>query len=413
MDIQEVKSLTENLGKAFEEFKSTQAENLKKQDSLVEEKLNRITDDMTKAMEEVQKKQAQLEAAAQRPAAADVKEVSEKGSRLFGEFLKKGAGSDRADFADFLSRKGIGAEEVKALSVNSDVDGGFLVPTAFGGVINTRIFESSPVRQYANVVTIGTADYEVVLDNDEASASWVAETGSRSATNTPTLDKRIIVTHEMYANPKATQKLLDDAILNAEQWLAGKVADKFARTEATAFISGSGNGQPFGITTNVTNSTSYDARNVQLLASGGSGTISHDGLVNVQNALKEGYQANAVWMMKRATFGTIMKIKSGITDDNTPIFNMMYDKNTGLPGFSLLTRPVVFADDVAAVAADAYSVIYGDFRAGYTIVDRAGIRVLRDPYSSKPYVEFYTTKRVGGDVVNAEAFKIMKLASSV
>ncbi len=405
MDIQELKGVADNLGRAFEEFKATQAENAKKADALHEEKMNRIADELGAKLEELQKNQKALEAAAQRPAVGEAKEVEAKTAQVFADFLKKGSHSaSEHGFAGYLADKGI---EAKALSVNINQDGGFLVPTAFGGVVDVRVFESSPVRQYANVVTIGTADYEIVLDNDEASAGWVNETAARPATNTPTIDKRFIPTHEMYANPKATQKLLDDGVVNMEQWLAGKVADKFARLEATAFISGNGVAKPTGILANLTASTSYDPRNVQTVKSGTSGAFTYNGLVDLQNALKERYQANAIFMAKRSAFGALMKIVDG---QQRPIFNLMFDKNTGL-ATSIMGKQLVFADDVPAVAADANALIYGDFRAGYTIVDRAGIRVLRDPYTDKPFVTFYSTKRVGGDVVNAEAFKVQVLSA--
>ena len=212
----------------------------------------------------------------------------------------------------------------------------------------------------------------------------------------------------MYANPKITQKILDDAVVNVEQWLAGKVSDKLSRIEATAFISGNGVGKPFGILTNVTASTSYDARNVQTVKSTSSGAFTYAGLVNLQNALKEAYQGNAIFMGKRSSFGALMKIVDG---QSRPIFNLTFDRNTGLPVGAVMGKQFVFADDVPEAAADANSLIYGDFRAGYTIVDRAGIRVLRDPFTDKPYVCYYTTKRVGGDVVNTEAFKVQVLSA--
>jgi HK97 family phage major capsid protein len=405
MDIQEVKGLVENIASAHKEFTATHAENQKKADALHEEKMNRIAEEMGAKIEELQKSQKALEAAAQRPALGESKEVEAKTAEVFGEFLKKGSHSSaERGFAGFLADKGL---DTKALSVGINQDGGFVVPTAFGGVVDVRVFESSPIRQYANVVTIGTADYEIVLDNDEASAGWVNETGSRTTSNTPTFDKRVIPTHEMYASPKATQKLLDDAIINAEQWLAGKVADKFARLEATAFVSGNGVTQPKGILSSVTASTSYSASAVQTVKSGSSGAFLYDGLVDLQNSLKEKYQANAVFMAKRASFAALMKL---VDLEGRPIFNMMFDKNTGI-ATSIMGKPLVFADDVPAAAADANALIYGDFRAGYTIVDRAGIRILRDPYSDKPFVSFYTTKRVGGDVVNAEALKVQVLSA--
>lgn len=404
---------------AFESFKSEIAPKLGKIDSYDAEKFAKLEKVMGDAIELQQKSDAErkamadtikaLEVAVTRPTQGkdDNKEIEAKTKDVFADFMRKGAGSDRADFADFIERKGL---DIKSLSVGINQDGGFLVPTTLGGIINARVFETSPVRQLANVVAISGAEYEVVLDNDEAAASWVSETGTRSTTTSPTLDKRIIPTHELYANPLATQKILDDASVDMEAWLVSKVADKFARTEATAFVSGNGVGKPTGILTYTTTSTSYDPRNVQVINSGTQGAFTYAGIANVQNALKEVYQANATFMVKRSSFGSILNIKTGISGDNRPIFNMMYDKNAGI-AFSIMGRPVVFGDDVPAVANDVNAMIYGDFRAGYTVVDRIGLRVLRDPYSSKPYVGFYTTKRVGGDVVNAEAFKILALSN--
>lgn len=419
--LETVQATAEKAITAFEAAKSDFASK-KELDALEAEKLAKMSNDIAEGIEQTQKmnaraeaiekKTAELEAALSRPRGgdkADKDAVIAKQSEVFNTFLKKGAGSNKADFADFLEAKGENLpEEIKALSVNSQADGGYLVLPAFGGVVDVRVFESSPIRQLASVVSITTDSYELVLDNDEAASGWVGEEASRTETTTPTLDKRIIPVHELYAKPKATQKMLDDGIVNVESWLAGKVAAKFARDEATAFVSGNGIVKPTGFLTNTTTSTSYDAENVQIIASASSGAIVYDDLVNTQNALKELYQGNATWLMKRGTLGTIMKIKSGITDDNTPIFNMQYSQNTGLET-TLLNRPLRFADDMPAVGASANAIAYGDFRAGYLVVDRIGIRVLRDPYSAKPYVEFYSTKRVGGDVVNAEAIKILGL----
>lgn len=405
---------------AFESFKSEIAPKLGKIDSYDAEKFAKLEKVMGDAIELQQKSDAErkamadtikaLEVAVTRPTQGkdDNKEIEAKTTAVFNEFMRKGAGSDRADFSDFIERKGL---DIKALSVGINQDGGFLVPATLGGLIDVRVFETSPVRQLANVVAISGAEYEVVLDNDQTSSGgWVSEQGSRAATGSPTLDKRIIPTHEMYENPTATQKILDDAAVDMEAWLVGKIANQFSRREATAFVSGNGVGKPTGILAYTTTSTSYDPRNVQVINSGTQGAFTYAGIANVQNALKEVYQANATFMVKRSAFGSILNIKTGISGDNRPIFNMMYDKNAGI-AFNIMGRPVVFGDDVPAVANDVNAMIYGDFRAGYTVVDRIGLRVLRDPYSSKPYVSFYTTKRVGGDVVNAEAFKILALSN--
>jgi len=390
-------------------------------DGLDTEKFEKMSDSIATAMEANQKFEAtqkgiqeqvdKLVAAASRPGASEKKEEIEEAKNIlsseFNNFLKTGAGSERADFADYMDRKGdkVFTPEVKALAVNRNEDGGFLVMPAFGGIIDVRIFESSPIRALANIETISTDALELVLDNDEASCGWTGETGTVSETDTPTIDKRVIPVHEMYAEPRATQKLLDDAIVDMESWLANKVVGKFGRTEATAFVSGTGATQPTGILTNTTTGTSYDADDVQIVASATQGAVAYADLIDVQNALKEAYHANATWLFKRSTNAVLMKLVDG---NSRPIFNPQYNQNGGLE-MALLGRPSRFADDVPAVANDANAMIYGDFRQGYTIVDRIGIRVLRDPFTAKPYVKFYTTKRVGGDVVNTEAMKILGL----
>jgi len=402
---------------AFVDLKSDIAPKLEKLDAIDAEKADKMEKSISDAIEKqqafnsralaIEEKQKQFETTLSRPnldakAASDA--VEHKRSDAFNMFLKHSA-TERGDFADFIERKGDLPEEVKTLAVNSQADGGYLVMPQFGGIINVRAFETSPIRQLANIVNISTDSYELVLDNDEAASGWVSEEGTRPSTGTPKLGKKIIPTHEMYAKPLATQKMLDDSIVNVEQWLAKKVADKFARDEATAFVKGDGVGKPMGILANTTTSTDYDAANVQIVASAVRGEISYDDLINLTNALKEAYQPGSTFLYKRATNKSILKIKDG---ESTPIFNLQYTQNGGLQPSILGTR-VLFADDMPAVANDANAITFGDVAEGYTIVDRIGIRVLRDPYSAKPYVEFYTTKRVGGDVVNAEALKILGL----
>jgi HK97 family phage major capsid protein len=192
-----------------------------------------------------------------------------------------------------------------------------------------------------------------------------------------------------------------------ESWLAGKVADIFARKEATAFVSGDGIGKPRGLLTYAAG-TDIGQEQIEQVVTGSASTFTYDGIVDLQNALKEPYQANAVFLYKRASNAALLKLKDG---QQQPIFNMTYDKNAGLRP-TLMGQPTFFANDMPTIGSNALAMAYGDIRAAYQIVDRIGIRVLRDPYSSKPYVIFYTTKRVGGAVVNPEAVKLAKIATS-
>lgn len=416
----------------FEAFKTELAPKLGKLDAIDEAKFNKISETIATAVDEGQKLTGKLKAAEdafeakqkaleteigelktafnRQPAAGaseeKAKEQSALRKKMFNEFARS-EGENREGFGEFLKRRGSSDQEVKALSVNSDVSGGYLVMPEMGGVIQTRVFETSPMRQLASVMTIGSDTYEVILDNDEASSGWVGETTARPTTNTPTLGKLTIYCNELYANPKATQKILDDAGLDMEAWLAQKVADKFARDEATAFVSGNGVNKPKGL-------LSYDAgttlasQQIQQVVTGSASTFTLDGLIDLQNSLKESYQTNAVFLIQRATNTHLMKIKDG---EGHPIFNMMLDKNIGLQP-TIMGKAVYFAADMPSVGANALAAAYGDIRAAYQIVDRSGIRVLRDPFTDKPNIGFYTTKRVGGGVVNFEAVKLQKIAAA-
>lgn len=435
MELEEVKTAAENAMRAFETIK-TEVLPLKKRfddlDADSKEKfakaekavsdaieLSRKAEARALAAEEQQRKQREAFDAEQKALKEDLSQVKtafnrasaggaseEKGKALeaarkkaFNEFCRT---DDKLYFDQYLKRQD--DPEVKALSVNSDPAGGYLVMPEMGGIVETKVFESSPLRQLATVTTVGSTDrYEVVVDFDEAGAGWVGEEASRTTTTTPTLGMVTIPVNEIYANPKATQKILEDASMDMESWLAQKVTDQFARTEATAFVTGNGVMKPKGI-------MSYDAgttissQQVRQVNLGSTTAFTYAGFVDVQNSLKEAYQPGAVWLYQRASNASAMKILDG---EGRPIFNMNYDKNVGLTP-TLMGKPVYFAADVAAISSAALSLAYGDFRRAYQIVDRQGVRVLRDPYSSKPYVQFYTTKRVGGGVINFEAYSIGK-----
>ena len=296
----------------------------------------------------------------------------------------------------------------KQMSANSDPDGGYLVVPELSSRMSTRIFETSPVRQVATVETISTSELEIIIDDDEASSGWVHETGTRSETDTPEIGKKTIPTNEVYAEPKTTVKFLNDAYVDVESWLANKVSDKLARTENTAFVTGDGNVKPRGFTTYDAWASAgvYERNKIEQVNSGTSGAVTADGAISLQNSLLEAYQARASWMMERDTYTDFLQLKA---TDNQYLFGFEFLKN-GQATPTLLGRRVNFADDMPSVGANALSVAYGDFSAAYTIVDRMGLTVLRDPYTTKGFVKFYTTKFVGGDVVNFQALKLMKLA---
>lgn len=295
------------------------------------------------------------------------------------------------------------AVEAKALSVGSNPNGGYLVPTAQSSRIIQKIFESSPIRQLATIETIGTEALELPIDVNDMDAGWEGEEQAPGETSTPGVGLQRIPVYEMRAKPKATQKILEDAAMNVEAWLAGKLADKFARTEATAFVSGNGVNKPRGI-------LSYGAgtgRNLlPQVVSGAATEITADVIVKMPYEIKSAYLANANWIMKRSTVQSVMLLKDG---------QGQYLWRPGLAAGQPATLggySIVMADDMPAIEAGSLPVAFGDFRRGYTIVDRLGITTLRDPYSAKPFVEFYSRKRVGGAVVDFDAIALVKIAAA-
>lgn len=304
------------------------------------------------------------------------------------------------------------ADERKAMSAGSDADGGYLLPTPTVGRMVTKLYEQSTMRQLANVQNISTDALEGIADNDEADAGWVSEIGARNDTDTPQVGKYRIEAHEMYAQPKVTQKLIDDAATDVEAWLAGKVADKFARVEGAAFTTGDGVGKPRGLFSYTTAATGDGSRawgqfeHVVTGANGSFHTTKADPLQDLLGAFKDQYLQNATWLMRREVRTAIRKMKEATSD------RYLWEPSlqAGQPD-RLLGYPVRIDQYVPAITTGSLSLAFGDIREAYTIVDRIGVRTLRDPYTAKPYIRFYSTKRTGGGAVNFEAVKFLKFSA--
>lgn len=316
----------------------------------------------------------------------------------------------KAAFDRYLRKddRALSGDELKALSVGSDPDGGYVVSPDTSGRIVQKVFETSPMRAYASVQVISTDALEGLFDLEEASSGWVNETEARPETDTPKLGTWRIPAHELYAMPSATQKLLDDAEINMEAWLAGKVAEKFARDENSAFVNGNGVGKPRGFLTYPAGTTlpgqierSDTGVNGAFAAAPNGGDV----LIDALYSLKAPYRQNAAWFMNRTTFALVRKLK-----DSDGAYLWAPGIAVGQPA-TIIGTPYASFEDMPDPATDSLSIAVGDMRAAYQIVDRAGIRTLRDPFSNKPYVQFYTTKRVGGDVVNFEALKLIEFTA--
>lgn len=299
-----------------------------------------------------------------------------------------------------------------ALYTSSDPDGGFFVPTEMDAEISRIQGVYTPMRMVANVRSTTANSMEKLHSLGGATSGWVGEKTSRSETSNPTLSKLEFPTYEIYAEPRATQTILDDAP-NVQPWLAGEVGIQFAEKEGDAWVRGDGSIQPRGyLSYTKVADASYVWGKVGYIASGVAAALTDasnngmDALISLQTALKPAYLPNAQWMMNRATQAEVRKLKDG--NDN---YLWQPSNQAGVPG-SLLGYPVQVDDNADVVGANKYPIGFADWRQAYRIVDRIGVRVLVDPYTAKPYVKFYTTKRVGGGIEDFEAIKLLKVATS-
>lgn len=436
-DILELKRVIEAQGQAWEEFKRTNDELIQakadgKAVSEIETKLAKISEDMDK-LGELKADFDKFVLASQRPGAGEGKqeqleeECKQWNAMLRADFQSKGrpmpAEVTPDEYAEYKSaffslvRHGnpdmLTPEQRKAMSAGSDPDGGYLLPSPTVGRVIARLNEQSIMRQLATVQTISTDSLEGIVDNDEADAGWVSEMGTRNDTDTPQLGKYKIEAHEMYAQPKVTQKLIDDAATDVEAWLANKVSDKFARIEGAAWWTGDGVGKPRGLAAYPTAATADDTRawgtfeHIVTGANGALGSGKADPLQDLIGAFKDQYLQNATFVMRREVRTAIRKLKATADDRYLWEPSMQAGQPDRLLGYAARIDQYMPKVDTGSL-----SLALGDFREAYLIVDRIGIRTLRDPYTAKPFIRFYSTKRTGGGAVNFEAVKFLKFSAT-
>ncbi len=321
-----------------------------------------------------------------------------------------GARVERTDaaFAGFV-RAGTTLEMKAFTGVTGDA-GGFAVPREIDAEIARVLTGASPIRAIANVVKVGSAGYRKLITTGGTPSGWAAETAVRPETASPVFAELVPPMGELYANPSASQAMLDDAAFDVEAWLAGEIAAEFARAEGAAFVGGNGVNRPRGFLTGATSAAKDGVRalgTLQHLASGAAGDFGaapDERLIDLMQSLRAPYRQGASWVMNASTLARIRKFKS---DDGMPLWQPSLAG--GQPAM-LLGYPVVEAEDMPDIAANACAIAFGNFRAGYLIAERAETAILRDPYSNKPFVGFYATKRIGGCVADSEAIKLMKFA---
>ncbi|MCR6734822.1 MAG: phage major capsid protein [Afipia sp.] len=398
----------------FEEFKAANDERLasigRRADVLLDEKVDRINgalDAQMKRIDDLALKSARpflegnrLEGGRRDGHRARVSDASAREHKsAFDAYVRQGESG------------GLRAMETKAMSVGSNADGGYLVPSELEHEIGARLKAISPIRSIASVREISGGVYKKPFMTAGPATGWVGETDARTQTTSPTLDALSFPAMELYAMPAATAALLDDSAVNIDEWIASEVELTFAVQEGAAFVAGDGSNKPKGFlnTTTIANA-SWEWGKLGHVATGVSAAFPEDDpsdlLVDLIYALKAGYRQNASFVMNRKTQAAIRKFK-----DTGGAYLWQPPAQAGGRA-SLMTFPLVEAEDMPDIAANSLSIAFGDFRRGYLIVDRLGVRVLRDPYSAKPYVLFYTTKRVGGGVQDFDAIKLVKFAAS-
>jgi len=382
-----IEALEKNKGVADLEEKGAKIDN--EISNLIESK-----EALTKSVEEVK-------AAVARMAVAS--EQNEDGSpkvdmKSYSSALRKAASKNFE-----MSMVNLTEDEQKAMQSNIDPDGGYTVMPFIGGK-ETISFDSSPVRALASVQTIGTNEFQFFYDDEEITDAWVGEVGSRSTTATPQIGKGRIAVHTMYARPKVSEELLEDSSWNMEAWIQEKTSEKFARTEATAFVTGDGVNKPQGFMTG-TNKTSnpdvYARDQIGTLTAAGAAAITTDELVTLRGYMKKEYRSNAYWCFNRATEAYIRKLKDG---QGNYIWQPSYQAGEA---DMLLGQRIGIMEDMADLATGALTVAIADLRSSYQIVDRLGMAVLKDPYTLIPYCSFYMKKRVGGGIKNWDAMKYL------
>ena len=343
---------------------------------------------------------SELESKKNRPGRGTSDEaVNKEHKAAFEKFVRKGVTNGLADL------------QVKAIQVGVDADGGYAVPREMYREIYELIGGDSPMREVCDVRVVGTEDIIQLVDTGGLTTGWVGETDARPVTDTPKLAQVTPVFGEIYCQPTATQKALDDVFFDVEGWLASSAAREFAKQENIAFSAGTGTKQPKGLLTVTTAATADDTRafgTFQHIATGAADALPAtsaafgDMLIDVITALKSRYHASARWMMNRQTLAAVRKLK-----DNDNNYLWQPGLQSGEPN-TILGFPYTINDDFPSAGANAVPIAFGDFRETYVIMDRTGINLLRDPYSNKPYVNFYMTKRVGGMILNSEAMKFVK-----
>lgn len=390
----EVRALIEQLNQAFATFKdehTKQLDEVKKgtHDALQALKVEKINADISRLQTGIDE--------------ANLKIASAQMGGGGGQPLKD------AEYSDAFNAHFKKGDVQAALNKGAAEEGGYLAPVEWDRTITDKLVLVSPMRQLATVQPVSGAGLTKLYNLGGTASGWVGETAARPQTNTAGFASLGFGWGEIYANPAATQQLLDDSAISLENWLAGEVETEFAKQEGLAYVSGNGTNKPFGILTYIeggANATKHPFGAIKVVNSGAAAAITSDGIIDLIYDLPSAFTGNARFAMNRKTQGLVRKLKDG---QGNYLWqpSMVAGQPSTLGGFPLSEVP-----DMPDAVAGAAPVLFGDFKRTYTIYDRVGVKVLRDPYTNKPFVLFYTTKRVGGGVHNPEPMRALKIAAA-
>ncbi len=337
--------------------------------------------------------------AANRPTLASTADPATPHRKAFAAYVRQGD-EDRLRSLD---------TEEKSLTTTGASDGGVLVDPQTASRVETVLRTTSPIRALARLVQVDATAYDALIDRTELGAGWITEADTITDTATPAIDRIGIPLHELNATPKASQRLLDDSAFDVEGWLAERIATRFARAENAAFITGDGVDKPKGFLAHASVANDVWAwGSIGHLTTGAAGAFDVDGgdvLIDLVYALGAGYRANASFVMNSATAGAVRKLK-----DSDGRYLWAESLTAGQPA-RLLGYPVAIAEEMPDIGDGADAIAFGDFRSAYTIAERPDLRILRDPYSAKPHVLFFATKRIGGDVTDFAALKLLRFSA--
>lgn len=398
VDIKDVEQVAQDLQKKFDEFRE---KNDKRIEAVEQEKgkLAGEVETLNGKLSELDQLKSDLEAelaAVKRPGGGTQSKAATEHKTAFMQFVRKG------------NEDGLRELEQKALQTGVDADGGYAVPEELDRTLLDVLKDQVVMRQEANIITVGTSDYKKLVNLHGAASGWVGETDDRPATNTPKLAQIVPFMGEIYGNPQATQTMLDDGFFNVEEWINSELALEFAEQEEVAFTTGNGTLKPKGFLAYPSALTDDKTRafgTLQHILSGAAGGVTADAIIKLVYTLRKVHRTGAKFMMNNNSLFQVRILKDS---EGNYLWRpgLELDQPSTLAGYGVAEN-----EQMPDVAADAKAIAFGNFKRGYTIVDRIGTRILRDPYTNKPYVGFYTTKRTGGMLADSQAIKLMQIGA--